>query len=239
MTRAALPDRLRVGSPAVPVDDAFVAVLAAHAAASRPTAPARRVRPRLAVVLVAAAVAVTTLGAAWAAREPATRPPAPATHERRVAPDPVPPPAHPRPTRPTTGEAASDHAAPTGRHRRPAGRPTGAVTAPAGPAAQPRSTSPVAPPTRHTHEADEPRHHADDPTRDRSADDDRQPTGPSGDRTGEGSDDGTDDGTDDGSDGSSDGSADVTEPGDGTESTDRTPDATDTARPDVSTAGED
>ena len=73
MTRTAYTDRLRVDPPAVPVDDAFVSVLAAHAAASRPTGPPHRERSRLAVVLVAAAVAATTLGAAWAAQELATR----------------------------------------------------------------------------------------------------------------------------------------------------------------------
>ena len=84
MTRAASTDRLRVDPPPVPVDAAFLAVLAARAAESRATTPPRRTRSRLAVALVAAAVAATTLTAAWAARDLATRPPAPASHERRV-----------------------------------------------------------------------------------------------------------------------------------------------------------
>jgi len=192
MTRVAPTERLRVDPPAVPVDHAFIAVLAAHAAASRPTAPARRVRTRLAVVLVAAAVAVTTLSAAWAARELATtRPPAPATHERRVepVPSPVPSPVRARKAPHTTVEARPGTQAPAWRHPRPAGRPTVPVTAPTGHSTHPRSAPPVAPSPRRTHDADEPRRRADDR--------DGQATGTHED----GTDDTTDDTTQTGSDG--------------------------------------
>ena len=195
MTRTARVERLRVDPPAVPVDDAFVAVLAAHAAASRPTTPPHRVRSRLAVVLVAAAVAATTLSAAWTARELAARPPAPATHERRVepAPDPVPSPAH---TRRATVEENSGDPAPTaargtGRHHHrlltptTRGVPSAAPTPPST-----RSVRPPGPSARRTQEADRPRENAEDRTEDRAGDDrtrDRDPSGP---------DDSTDDSTD-------------------------------------------
>ena len=136
MTRVASTDRLRVDPPPVPVDAAFMAVLAAQAAASRPTPPPRRTRSRLAVALVAAAVAATTLTAAWAARELATRPPGPATHERRVEPVPdLPPP--PSRTRHATVDETADDPGPTEEPRgtRPHG-PTGQHATPESEAAK-------------------------------------------------------------------------------------------------------
>src|SRR4051812_32465804 len=89
-------DRLRVDPPHVPVDAAFVAVLAARAATSQPTPSPRRTGSRVAVATVAVAVAATTLTGAWATRQLGTRSPAPATHERRLEPVPDPPPSRTR-----------------------------------------------------------------------------------------------------------------------------------------------
>ena len=186
MTRAASTERLRVDPPSVPVDAAFMAVLAAQAAASRPTPSPRRTRSRLAVALVAAAVAATTLTAAWAARELASRPPAPATHERRVEPVPdLPPP--PARTRHATVEETADDPGPTEEPQgtRRHGR-TGQQHSPRGSEAArpsaPRAQAP-APSTRPRHD-DEP--------------EDRASTGDDADhRTDDRPADPTDDGTDD------------------------------------------
>ena len=215
MTRAASTERLRVDPPSVPVDAAFMAVLAAQAAASRPTPSPRRTRSRLAVALVAAAVAATTLTAAWAARELASRPPAPASHERRVEPVPdLPPP--PARTRHATVEETADDPGPTEEPQgtRRHGR-TGQQHSPRGSEAArtsaPRAQAP-APSTRPRHDDepedrastgddadhrtdDRPADPADDGTDDHGAGDDTTDGSTPDDRSGP-----TDDATDDSGD---------------------------------------
>ena len=224
MTRSASTDQLRVDPPPVPVDAAFVAVLAAQAAVSRPTFATHRTRSRLTVTLVAAAVAATTLTGAWAARELATRPPAPATHERRVEPVPDLPPSPSR-TRHAVVEETADDPGPT-EEPRTARRHNGARTTPADDAAAaPGRAAQTAPAIRPHHDADEPDGHGsggdqtDNPTDDPTGPADEptdgptdgptdDPTGPSDDHTdgGSGQDDGSPDapsggGTDGGPDG--------------------------------------
>ena len=196
MTRASTTDRLRVDPPPVPVDAAFMAVLAAQAAASRPTPVPRRTRSRLAVALVAAAVAVTTLTAAWGARELATRPPAPASHERRVEPVPDLPPS-PSPIRHAQVEETADDPRPTEEPQgtRRQGR-TGQRSTPDSEAA--RSSAPHAPATAPT---TRPRH--DDGAEDRESPDDDVANGTDDHAAGDDPTDGTDDhgGGDDPTDG--------------------------------------